>query len=110
MIGINVYLCAVEVHYYLRKDTPDQKGQLTFMKNPTGVKCIGYQEDSVTKMHDCGLKYMRRDRKMVWVYPNEGNPSHCPVRLIEKYLNLCPKYFKKANFYLQSLNRPTDCS
>ena len=31
----------------------------------------------------------------------------CPIRLIEKYLNLCPKHTKKPNFYLQSLQRPT---
>ena len=31
LIGINVYLCAVKEHYYLRLDTPSQKGQLTFM-------------------------------------------------------------------------------
>ena len=31
------------------------------------------------------------------------NRVKCPVRLIEKYLNLLPKTGRKANFYLQSL-------
>ena len=50
---------------------------------------------------------MCRDRKTVWVYPNLGNCNRGPVRLIEKYLALCPQYFKKANFYLQSLQKST---
>ena len=34
----------------------------------------------------------------------------CPVRLVEKYINLCPMAspkMKKFNFYLRSLERPT---
>ena len=49
---------------------------------------------------------MNSDRKEVWVFPNE-NPSRCCIRLVEKYLKLCPPYYKKANFYLQSKSKPT---
>ena len=107
LIGINVYLRAVDEHYNLRRDMPNQKSQFSFVSNPKGVRCIVYHEDQVTKTHDGGLKDMHRERKVVWIYPNQGNSSRCPVRLIEKYLNLCPKYHKKSNFYLQSLAKPT---
>ena len=107
LLGINCYLRAVEDHYNLRRDTEIEKGQIQFKANPRGVKCIVYQEDSVTKTHDGGLNDMRRDRKIVWVYPNVDNVNRCPVRLIEKYLGLCPKVKKRANFYLQSLQKPT---
>ena len=69
--------------------------------NPKGVKCIVYQEDAITKTHDGGLKDMRHDRKVCWIYPNKTDVRKCPVCLIEKYLLLCPDYQKKPNFYLQ---------
>ena len=106
LIGINIYLRAVDEHYHLRRDTPTQKGQLKFVLNPKGVRCVAYQEDTVTKTHNGGLNDMRRDRKTVWIYPNFANPSRCAVRLIDKYLGLCPPYYKKPNFYLQSLTKP----
>ena len=107
MIGINIHLRAIEEHYYLHRDMPEQKGQISFVMNPKGKKCVLYQEDFVTKTHDSGLRDMRRDRKIVWVYPNESDINKCPVRLIQKYLSLCPPYYKKPNFYLQSLSKPT---
>ena len=97
----------MDEHYCLRCDTPEKKGQLMFVLNSKGVRCILYCEDSVTKTHKGGLNDMHFDRKTCWIYPNLGNPPHCPVRLIEKYLKLCPKIAKKPNFYLQSLQRPT---
>ena len=107
LLGINVYMRAVEDHYHLRRDSPNEKGQLTFMCNPRGVRCVVYREDSVTKTHDGGLKDMRHERKTVWIYPNAGNVARCPVRLIDKYLSLCPKITRRSNFYLQSLQKPT---
>ena len=65
-----------------------------------------YCEDCVTKTHDGGLQDMRRDRKEVWIYPNSEIFLRCPVRLVQKYLSLCPKYDKKDNFYLKALQKP----
>ena len=81
LLGINAQLRAVEEHYYLRCDTPDEKVQLSFVSNPRGIKCVVYQEDTVTKTHNGGLKDMHHDRKTVWIYPNEINCNRCPVRL-----------------------------
>ena len=107
LIGLNVYLCACEEHYLLRRDMPDQKSQISFQNNDQGVRCMVYQEDSITKTHDGGLNDMRCDRKIVWVYPNKEKPARCPVRLVQKYLALCPKTKKRSNFYLHSLQHPT---
>ena len=50
---------------------------------------------------------MRRDRKVVWVYPNTIQPECCTVMLVDKYVSLCPGDFtKKDNFYLQSKIKP----
>ena len=107
LIGINVLLRAVEEHHQLRRPMLDQKSQLNFEHNSKGVRCLVYREDSVTKTHDGGLNDMRKDRKIVWVYPSE-NTVRCPVRLVEKYISLCPQnYMKKSNFYLKSLVKPT---
>ena len=68
-----------------------------------------YREDSVTKTNDGGLNHMRKQRKVVWVYPS-NNKVRCPVRLTEKYMSLCPSVTpktKKFNFYLQSLEKPS---
>ena len=39
------------------------------------------------------------------MYPS-SNTTRCPVRLVHKYLNLCPDYSQKPNCYLQSLQKP----
>ena len=75
LIGINIYLRAVDEHYHLRRDMPNQRSQFSFILNPRGVGCIVYQEDFITKTHDGGLKDMRRECKVVWIYPNKGSPS-----------------------------------
>ena len=51
---------------------------------------------------------MNKERKVVWVYPS-SNINHCPVRLVEKYINLCPPVTattQKHNFYSHSLEKP----
>ena len=87
--------------------TPDQDSQITFENNDKGVRCAVYREDMVTKTHDGGLKDMRRERKEVWIHPNLENSDCCYVRLIDKYLGLCPPFYKKPNLYLQSRQHPT---
>ena len=105
LIGINCILCAGDEHYYLRCEMPNKPSQLQFKRNSKGEKCLVYTEDMVTKTNDGGLANMKNEHKIVWVYPS-SNKARCPVRLVEKYLNLCPDYYVKENFYLQSLQRP----
>ena len=62
-----------------------------------------YREDSVTKTNDGGLKNMKCEHKVVWICPNTEDVARCPVRLVDKYLGLCPPY-RKNNFYLRSLD------
>ena len=100
LLGLNCTLRAVDEHYSLRRN------ELQFEHDPDGVKCLVYREDYVTKTHDGGIKDRKSDRKIVWVYPHI-NPKHCTVRMVEKYLSYCPLYYKKDNFYLQCLQKPT---
>ena len=87
---------------------PYRDSQLQVVYSDMGEKCIVYREDQVTKTHDGGLQDMNKECKEVWIYPNNDNTDQYPVRLILKYLSLCPQtYFKKENFYLQSLKHPT---
>ena len=107
LIGINCILRAGDEHYYLRRNMPDKESQLQFRLNSKGQRCLVYTEDTVTKANDGELKNMKSDRKIVWVCPS-SNIDRCPVRLVEKYMKLCPEnYYAKPNFYLQSLQKPT---
>ena len=106
MLGMNCSLRAVDKHYSLRREKPSKASQLQFERDPDGLKCLVYREDFVTKTHDGGLKDRKSDHKEVWVYPNK-NINRCTVRLVSKYLSLCPNYYKKENFYLQCLQKPT---
>ena len=107
LLGINLALRAVDEHYLLRRDMPEKRSQISFENNSKGVKCVVFREDHCTKTNDGGIDQMHKERKIVWIYPSK-NINRCPVRLVEKYLGLCPKnYFKKSNFYLQSLRCPT---
>ena len=60
----------------------------------------------VTKTNDQGLAHMQKECKAVWINPST-NTLRCPVRLIAKYMSLCPPVGKnnKANFYLRSLEK-----
>ena len=73
LLGLNVGLRAGDEHYALRRETPDSPSQLTFERNDEGVRCLVYREDSTTKTNDGGLKHMRKQRKVVWVYPSEDS-------------------------------------
>ena len=106
LIGTHCLLRASDEHYQLRRPTPFEPSQLTFEMSASGVKCLVYREDTVSKTHDGGLKDMRSERKEVWVFPNKESEKCC-VKLVEKYLKLCPPYQKRTNFYLHSLARPT---
>ena len=75
LLGVNMYLCTVKDHYNLHRNMPDQKSQITFEMNEKGVMCMVYREDTVTKTHDGGLKDMRAERKVVWVYPRSNLAS-----------------------------------
>ena len=106
LLGINLALRAGDEHYYLRREMPDKKSQLSFENNQKGVRCLVFREDTCTKTNDGGLGQMRKERKIVWIYPSK-NINRCPVRLVEKYLGLCPpNYTKKPNFYLNTLKLP----
>ena len=83
------------------------KSQFSFERNESGERCLVYREDLTTKTNDGGLKSMRKERKVVWVYPS-ADPMYCPVRIIDKYLSLLPPVgtsTKKPNFYLRSLEK-----
>ena len=109
LLGMNLGLRAGDEHYDLRRDTLEKPSQLQFKVDTNGIKCLVYKEDLVTKTNDGGLKHMRKQRKVVWVHPSE-NINRDPVRLVEKYISLCPPISvktKKFNFYLRSLEKPT---
>ena len=105
LLGINCTLRAGDEHYQLRRETPLKKSQIQFEVSELGERCLVYYEETGTKSNDGGLKHMRYDRKIVWVHPNNVNRERCPVRLVEKYLSLCPPVKKKDNFYLQSVQK-----
>ena len=104
LLGINLALRAGDEHYYLRHDTPDKKSQISFEHDSTGIRCLVYREDHVTKTNSGGLGDRKKERKVVWVYPS-SNVNRCPVRLTDKYISLCPPYFRKPNFYLLPLQK-----
>ena len=105
VLGINCYLRSIQDHYNLRRWSPDEESQIKFDRI-NGKRCFVYKEDTVSKTHDGGLADMKNDRKEVVVFPNEDFDRD-PVRLVDKYLGLCPPQYVKKNFYLQSLRKPT---
>ena len=109
LIGLNVGLRSGDEHYALRCDSPDKPSQLQFERNRNGVCCLVYREDTVSKTNDGDLSHMWKECKVVWVYPST-DPARCPVRIIDKYINLLPPTkptTKKFNFYLRGLEKPT---
>ena len=109
LLGMNCGLRAGDERYDLRRDTVRKQSQLTFERSENSKWCLVYREDSVTKTNDGGLESLKKQRKVVWVFPNEDNINRCTVRLVDKYISLLspggPKT-KKYNFYLRSLEKP----
>ena len=108
LLGIYAGLRAGDEHCNLRRDTTDLASQISFKRNDAGVRCAVYTEDCTTKTNDGGINSMRKDRKIVWIYPS-SNKVRCPVRILDKYVSLLPqvKPNRKSNFYLRSLERFT---
>ena len=102
-LGLRFCLRSVQDHYGLRRGTPTQASQLTF-KTCQGKRVLVYVEDAVTKTHDGGIKDRKRDRKRGALFASD-NTERDPVRIIQKYVDLCPPYYEKSNFYLQSLKK-----
>ena len=102
IVGVNCGLRAGDEHYNLQRPGGCTTSQFTFELNEHNLRCVVYREDTITKTNRGGLKDMKKTRKEVWIKPN-SDWRRCPVRLIEKYLNLLPKHGLKPNFYLQSL-------
>ena len=105
ILGVNCALRAGDEHYALRRLGGQTSSQLSFECNSLGVRCLVYREDTVTKTNRGGLRDMKKECKIVWIKPNV-NVNRCPVRLVEKYLNLLPVGGSKPNFYLHSLRKP----
>ena len=89
LIGINCGLHAGYEHQALCRDGIDTKSQFSFQHDSKGVRCLVYTEDTVTKTNDGGLNSMQKEHKVRWIHPAE-NPTRCPVRLVDKYMSLCP--------------------
>ena len=89
LLGLNLGLHAGDKHYDLCRDCIKKPSQLSFKRDSKGIRCLVYTEDSITKTNDGGLKSMKNERKIVWVYPCKET-SRCPIRLVEKYISLCP--------------------
>ena len=102
LLGINLGLRAVDKHYNLRCDSKDKSSQLSFERDSKGICCLVYHEDNVTKTNDGVLSSLKKECKVVWVYPS-SNVVCCPVRLTDKYMSLLPPVkpkSKKYNFHL----------
>ena len=105
LLGVNLALRAGDEHYALRRPGCKKGSQLSFGTNELNVRCLVYHEDSVTKTNRGGLCDMKKERKVVWIKPNTSW-ERCPIRLIEKYIQLLPINGNRENFYLQSLKKP----
>ena len=106
LLGVNCALHAGDEHYALRHPGGCTNSQLNFEENSLGVKCLVYREDTVTKTNRGGIRDMKKERKIVWIKPNK-NVKRCPVRIVQKYLNLLPRGGSKPNLYLHSMKHPT---
>ena len=82
ILGINLALRAGDEHHDLRRDAPDKPSQLSFeCDTKTGKRCLVYREDTVMKTNDGGISNLKKERKIVWIFPSE-NVVRCPVRLV----------------------------
>ena len=96
ILGMKCYLRSVQDYYNLRRWCPSENSQITF-EVVNGKRCFVYREDSVSKTHDGGLNDMKNDRKEIYVFPDE-NFNRDPVRLVDKYLGLCPPNILSGTF------------
>ena len=85
-LGLRFFLCSVQDHYNICRWTPTQNSQLTFTTLDNGKRALIYQEDSVTKAHDGGLKDNGRDCKHVVLHSTGSDPDRDPVAIVDKYV------------------------
>ena len=108
ILGINLALRAGDEHHDLHRDSPTKNSQLSFECDAaSGKRCLVYWEDTVTKTNDSGIGNMKKECKVILIFPSH-NMVRCPVKLIDKYISLCPQVTeksKKDNFYLRTLEK-----
>ena len=59
LIGVNCGLRAGDEHYDLRRDALGKASQFEFKCNDSGVHCLVYSEDTVTKTNDGGIDSLK---------------------------------------------------
>ena len=64
LISINCGLRAGDEHYDLTCEGLDKPSQFSFKRNDSGVRCLVYQEDTITKTNGGGLDSLRKERKV----------------------------------------------
>ena len=63
---------------------------------------LGYREDTATKTNDGVISNMKKEGKVVWVFPSD-DVNRCPVRIVDEYISLCPAVgnSKRSNFLFE---------
>ena len=74
--------------------------QFRFMRDEDGEIHMRYTEDIGLKTNKWGLHHRKIQPKTMDLYAT-GNPDHCPLHIIIKYLSLLPKACTCNAFYMQ---------
>ena len=99
-IGINFALRGGRDHRDLQAG---HDSQFTFGKEIDGRRFMKYTENT-SKCNTGGLKHYAMKRKTWTAYENLEDPNRCLVKLVEKYLSLCPSP-RISPFYLTPLRK-----
>ena len=97
MLGLHLALWGGSEHHKLRR--PGFDSQIKIQLDDNGKCCIMYNEDPLHKTNPGGLVGKGKS-KMVYVY-EATDPKQCPVRIVEKYLNLLPNGCSCKKLYLR---------
>ena len=97
MVGLHFALRGGVEHQRLRR--PGFRSQIEFGKDLRGKFRMVFKEDPLQKTIQGGIG-CKNSRKVVYVYP-ASDTRRCPVRLVQKYLNLLPPPRTCQKLYLR---------
>ncbi|XP_033759656.1 uncharacterized protein LOC117341902 [Pecten maximus] len=99
--GLNLALRAGQEH---RNERTGPNSQIKILKGESGRKYIQYNED-VSKYNSGGLHSRKMKAKCIRVYENTDMSNRCQVAILEKYLSLRWRNFKRHSSSVPGKNR-----
>ena len=97
LLGIQLALKAGDEHYDLPHSSAEKSSKLSFKCDQNSGKAVWFIKriPSLNLTMEGWLANLKKEHKIVWVFLSSDINS-CSIRLVDKYISLCPEVGKRC--------------